>query len=1299
MKSKLPYNDWNTKCLSALITFCLFFICFSSNSFAQSKDPTIGITNNTGFNTNPDFVQRTINYDKDLGIYKVRMGMDGVGGYNENDSFNWDARDATVNKYIAEGFTMHCVIAARAHTNRYTTWDQWKRNFEYFCRNVMEHYKGKITYYIVDNEPDLGYGAPIGPAITPAQAVEFTKIAFTAAQSIDPNIRIESPPTMSPETSYLRDMISMGVTQYCHYLGIHAYGSQIDDGRLSKPWEYMSQFYNFPQRPVALSETGTNPNWHPAGVDGLAWQARWFEQLNVAVKRYGFDNVLLYRLDEGGAEWDILNKPAYNAIKNAYLNKSITNGGFETTTSFLDPNEWMMYFSADAVSPPTNITVTNAEKHSGSTALSINGAGQVRQILGNITPGKQVTVSVWVKATNGGSARLTIQGYNKTAGDAELIVSSNSSEWTLITAKVTPSNSFCVAELESIEGNCFFDDVLTIETGEDEIYISNPSNNTIFQVSDSTGIKIDANVTDADNSIANVEFYAGSNKIGESSIRPFSYSWTGVPEGNYALTVKALNSSGVVVSTSSAVMISVKDPSVLKVPDLVVRNISWTPAIISNGTPVSFNATVKNNGTGATKEGVIIGGAFLLNGSVVNWTDTYKSSLASGDSVIISATGGPSGSANWIAVSGYYTLQFIVDDINRIDESDENNNSYATTLCVASPDGNPHVKINTPENATVIPLGQIVKIDVTAADCEGFISMVELFADGVKVGEVKTAPYIFDWSTIKSGISILKAVATDNEGNTSETSIQVTGQISSTYEAENAVITKALVKGRYGASGGKAVGSIDFDDSSVEFNVYVSKTGLYKVKVAYSNGMGTPSSQNLYINGASESIVLQYAPTNNWDTFSTLEIYAQLQEGRNQLIIKKGDLYGEVDCIKITLYDPNLIFYEAEDAIINNANIGYKSGASGGKYVGGIFDNSFIDFQFNSKKGAYTIKVGYANGMGSESSFLIRVNDEPEYALTVPPTANWDVFGSVMDTLELKDGRNNIIFRRGNMYADLDYILLTYIIPVDTIPPTMPGDLTVKTTTNEAVLNWTPSIDNNSKVSYIIYKDNAAIDTLPEISATISGLTVNTTYSFAVSAIDSSGNQSGKAYATATTIDTDAPSTPVNLTGKSTSKSISVSWEASSDNVGVKNYNIYLEGELLKTVEDTFALIENLEPAKQYTIEVNAVDEAGNTSERISATFTTKPKGIEDNLPGGGVVKIYPNPFENQFKVTLTERTSHCDIIISVFSSRGRLVAISKLNERNGYETTIDMTNQKKGVYILVMFGKNVYYSRRVEKL
>ena len=69
-----------------------------------------------------------------------------------------------------------------------------------------------------------------------------------------------------------------------------------------------------------------------------------------------------------------------------------------------------------------------------------------------------------------------------------------------------------------------------------------------------------------------------------------------------------------------------------------------------------------------------------------------------------------------------------------------------------------------------------------------------------------------------------------------------------------------------------------------------------------------------------------------------------------------------------------------------------------------------------------------------------------------------------------------------------------------------------------------------------------------------------------------------------------------------------VKWTTATDNVGVANYKIYVNDELVDTVlaEETSLILEDLAENSSYTVVVKAVDAAGNESiQSPSSTFTT----------------------------------------------------------------------------------------------
>ncbi|MGE6356189.1 endonuclease [Flavobacterium sp. NPDC079362] len=84
---------------------------------------------------------------------------------------------------------------------------------------------------------------------------------------------------------------------------------------------------------------------------------------------------------------------------------------------------------------------------------------------------------------------------------------------------------------------------------------------------------------------------------------------------------------------------------------------------------------------------------------------------------------------------------------------------------------------------------------------------------------------------------------------------------------------------------------------------------------------------------------------------------------------------------------------------------------------------------------------------------------------------------------------------------------------------------------------------------------------------------------------------------TAPSGDTQAPTAPTSLASTATTaSSISVSWNASTDNVGVTGYDVYVNSVLKTTVSGITATITGLTASTSYSIYVKAKDAAGNIS-------------------------------------------------------------------------------------------------------
>ncbi|NUR61496.1 MAG: glycoside hydrolase [Catenulispora sp.] len=185
----------------------------------------------------------------------------------------------------------------------------------------------------------------------------------------------------------------------------------------------------------------------------------------------------------------------------------------------------------------------------------------------------------------------------------------------------------------------------------------------------------------------------------------------------------------------------------------------------------------------------------------------------------------------------------------------------------------------------------------------------------------------------------------------------------------------------------------------------------------------------------------------------------------------------------------------------------------------------------------------------------------------------------------------------------------------DTTPPSTPTGVKVASTTSSSVsLTWTASTDNVGVTGYDIYRGSTLAGTSATTSFTDTGLAASTQYTYTVKAHDAAGNASAaSAPVTATTSagtgDTTPPSTPTGLTvASTTSSSVSLTWNASTDNVGVTGYDIYRGSTLAGSSATTSFTDTGLSASTQYTYTVKARDAAGNAS-AASAPVTATTSG------------------------------------------------------------------------------------------
>jgi chitodextrinase len=170
------------------------------------------------------------------------------------------------------------------------------------------------------------------------------------------------------------------------------------------------------------------------------------------------------------------------------------------------------------------------------------------------------------------------------------------------------------------------------------------------------------------------------------------------------------------------------------------------------------------------------------------------------------------------------------------------------------------------------------------------------------------------------------------------------------------------------------------------------------------------------------------------------------------------------------------------------------------------------------------------------------------------------------------------------------------------------------TTQTTVALLWNASTDNVGVAGYSLFRNGTSIATVASPGYTYTGLTCGTTYTFAIEAYDAAGNASDGAQATGSTAtaacsgsgDTQAPSAPAGLVASGqTQTAITLSWSASTDNVGVAGYGRYRDGTLVSSGSGTSFSFSGLACGTNYTLAVDGYDAAGNRSTRPSITAAT----------------------------------------------------------------------------------------------
>jgi alpha-tubulin suppressor-like RCC1 family protein len=218
---------------------------------------------------------------------------------------------------------------------------------------------------------------------------------------------------------------------------------------------------------------------------------------------------------------------------------------------------------------------------------------------------------------------------------------------------------------------------------------------------------------------------------------------------------------------------------------------------------------------------------------------------------------------------------------------------------------------------------------------------------------------------------------------------------------------------------------------------------------------------------------------------------------------------------------------------------------------------------------------------------------------------------NLTNSYEISDGSTYTIkaFDEAGNYSALSN---TVTRTPDTTPPTAPSSLEVIRKGGEsATLKWVASEDETGVEFYEIYHNTSKLMTVSGTTTTQTiSLNRDQVYNLHVKAKDFAGNLSNSSNVVVVSTDVTVPTAPTSLsiTGR-TSSSITLSWSAGTDNVGVAAYQFMIDSEIYSDVRyritETNGLtytVTGLQENITYKFWIASRDAAGNMSNYSSVT-------------------------------------------------------------------------------------------------
>ncbi len=281
--------------------------------------------------------------------------------------------------------------------------------------------------------------------------------------------------------------------------------------------------------------------------------------------------------------------------------------------------------------------------------------------------------------------------------------------------------------------------------------ITSPTNNEVFNTIPAT-INISAEADDRDGSVSKVEFFNGTAKLGEDLSYPYTFSWTNVAAGNYAITAKATDNNGA-TTTSATVNIIVAPPANYAPVVTITSPADNSKYVIGGSLTITANVTDPDN-------------------DAISKVEFWSPQLGSGSTITVTT---PPYTATYAQLPAANPQQ---GGLTFVVKAYDARGAIGGANIFVNQDKVPTVTITSPAAGSTVPAGNVTII-ADAYDAEGLTRVDFLNAVGAVVFSDFTAPYEYLVS-LSAGNYTYRAIAYDNVGQSSTTSnvsFTVTGTV------------------------------------------------------------------------------------------------------------------------------------------------------------------------------------------------------------------------------------------------------------------------------------------------------------------------------------------------------------------------------------------------------------------------------------------------------------------------------------------------------------------------------------------